>query len=124
VVDVDGTISTGSAGERIAAEYLRLAGNVILESNYRSGHLEVDLVAMDGDCLLFVEVKTRRSSSFGDALEAVGRGKIFNMRKAAREYLSSGKAPRGCGEIRFDLIAIDLSLPEGTMVLRHLKGIS
>ncbi len=121
---MDGNISTGSAGERIAAEYLRLTGSVILENNYRSGHLEVDLVARERDCLVFVEVKTRRTGRFGDALDAVRYDKISNIRKAARRYISSGRAPSGYSEIRFDLIAIDLSSSEGTLILRHVKGIS
>ncbi len=116
-------ISPGAVGERIAADYLALRGCRLLEKNFRSGHLEIDLIVGDGDCLAFVEVKTRRGDSYGEAIEAVRPKKIANIRKAARAFLSGVKGSLGFSEIRFDLVAIDLDLAQDVMVLRHLKGI-
>ena len=115
---------TGASGERIAAEYLRLSDYRILESNYRSGHLEIDLIAEDNGCLVFVEVKTRRGDPFGSALESVSRSKMRNIREAARIYISRTRGGSGYAEYRFDLVAIDLDSDGEGMVLRHVKGIS
>ncbi len=116
-------IDPGVIGERMAAGYLRLRGYRIVEQNYRAGHLEVDLIALDGYCLAFVEVKLRRGDSFGRAVEAVGAGKIRNLRKAARLYLSQEQRPT-VSEIRFDLVAVDLDSRRDMMVLTHIKGIT
>ena len=114
----------GAAGERIAGEYLMLSGYRILERNYRSGHLEVDLIAESRGCLVFIEVKTRRGDSFGDALEAVSVSKLGKIRRAARIYLSERQSRAAYAEYRFDLVAIDMLPGGGGMTLRHVKGIT
>lgn len=119
-----GTERTGICGERIAALYLSLDGYRILETNYRSGHLEIDLVAEKSDCLAFVEVKTRRGISFGSAAESVDQKKLVRMRRAAKRYLAERPVGRGYGTFRFDLVAIDIDRVKGAMILRHLKGIA
>jgi putative endonuclease len=123
VAAVEGNATCGSLGERIAALYLQLAGCTILERNFRFGHVEIDLVVRDGDCIAFVEVKTRSGSSFGGALEAVGSGKMRNVRRAARGYLLSTAAGPRASEYRFDLVALDCDFRRGTMALQHLRGI-
>ncbi|MCK4350571.1 MAG: YraN family protein [Candidatus Krumholzibacteria bacterium] len=122
-MDMVGTVKSGTYGERIAALYLSLAGYRILETNYRSGHLEIDLIADKSDCLTFIEVKTRRSVSYGSAVESIDRRKLSRLRRAARGYLAENPPQRGYNSYRFDLVAIDLDLKNGTMLLRHLKGI-
>ena len=114
----------GAAGERIAGEYLKLIGYRLLEKNFRTGHLEIDIVASDRGCVVFVEVKTRKNDRFGDAFDAVKRNKISNIRKAACNYLSNKKDKGFFNEIRIDVIAIDISAGKGEMLLRHLKGVS
>jgi len=121
---VAGKCDIGASGERIAGEYLKLSGYRVLETNYRSGHLEIDLIAERNSCLVFVEVKTRRSDSFGDALGSVSHSKLRHIRKAARMYLSSVPRRIGYSEYRFDLIAIDLDRKGDGLVLRHVKGIT
>jgi putative endonuclease len=103
--------------------YLQLAGCTILERNFRFDHVEIDLIVRDDDCIVFVEVKTRRGASFGEACEAVRPGKMRNVRRAARWYLLT--APRGASaaEYRFDLVAIDCDVRRGTLALEHIKGI-
>ncbi len=114
----------GTLGENIAALYLQLGGCTILERNYRFEHVEIDLIVRDGPCVAFVEVKTRRSSAFGEALDAVSRGKLRNVRRAARKYLLDAPAEARAGEYRFDLVAIDCDWREGAMKLRHIRGIA
>jgi putative endonuclease len=123
VVRVRGTIETGRAGERIAAEYLTLRGYRIVRRNYRCGHLEVDLIAEREGCLAFVEVKTRRGAGFGEAVEAMGRRKIAYLRRAARTFLAAAVPWGGYREIRFDLIAVDVDFRRDTMLLRHIRGV-
>lgn len=119
-----GKCDVGASGERIAGEYLRLSGYRVLETNYRAGHLEIDLIAERHGCLVFVEVKTRRSDSFGGALDSVLASKLQRLRRAARIYLSGSARRIGYAEYRFDLVAIDLDRGGRGLVLRHLKGIT
>jgi len=121
---VEGNVVFGSLGEQIAALYLQLSGCAILERNFRFEHVEIDLIVRDGGCVSFVEVKTRRGASFGEAREAVRPDKLRNIRRAARGYLSAAPDAAGASEYRFDLIALDCDCRQGTMVLRHLKGIA
>lgn len=97
-------IFLGQNGEELASKFLKKSGYVILESNYR-GHLgEIDLVAEDGDCLVFVEVKTRSSLSFGHPLESINSRKQQQLIKVAREYLGEhGAENRHC---RFDAVSV------------------
>ena len=121
---MDGRNETGGRGERIAAEYLMLAGYRIIETNLRTGRLEVDIVASMGDCLVFVEVKTRRSDGFGDALSAVTPAKVSRIARAAGRYLAGGSSGRYFREVRIDVIGIDISTGRGRMSLRHLRGVT
>ncbi len=68
---------------------------------------EIDLVAMDGDTLVFVEVKTRRSRSAGAPEEAVDARKQSRMRRAAEAFAQRYRA--GDIEMRFDIVAVDAS---------------
>jgi len=111
----------GRLGERIAADYLKLSGCSVIRRNYRSGHREIDLIVRDGECIAFVEVKTRRSDTFGTAREAISRAKFAHLRAAARRFVAGFRG--ACAEFRFDLVAIDIDTAGGLMVLRHIKGI-
>jgi putative endonuclease len=119
VVAVEGV---GGLGERIAADFLRLVGYTILERNRRCGRFEIDLIVRRGECLAFVEVKTRRSDRFGTACESVRPVKLMHMRRAARSFLEGFREQYD--ELRFDLVAIDLDAAEGTMFVRHIRGIT
>jgi putative endonuclease len=117
-------VSPGAIGERIAALYLQLGGCTILERNYRFEHVEIDLIVRDGPCVAFVEVKTRRSATFGEALDAVGRAKMRNVRRAARRYVLSAPPEARAAEYRFDVVAVDCDFRRGAMTLRHIRGIA
>jgi putative endonuclease len=118
------SVFLGTLGENIAALYLQLGGCTILERNYRFEHVEIDLIVRDGPCIAFVEVKTRRSSSFGEALDAVSRDKLRNVRRAARKYLLTAPAETRASEYRFDLVALDCDWRQGVMSIRHIRGIA
>ncbi len=119
-----GNIDCGRIGEAIAAEYLRLIGFGIIERNLRIGKNEIDIVASDGDCLVFVEVKTRRSGRFGPAAAAVGKEKILGIRRAAGRYLNRPGTPGGFSESRIDVIAVELDRSGDRMTVELLRGVS
>ena len=97
-------ISLGRRGEELACKFLKKAGYKILELNYRGRLGEIDLVAEDGDCLVFVEVKTRSSLACGHPLESIDSRKQHQLIKVAREYLAEqGAEERVC---RFDAVSV------------------
>ena len=97
----------GDSGEEIASEYLKKRGYKILERNYRIRGGEVDIVAKDGDTLVFIEVKTRYSHDFGTPAEAMTPWKIKALLKTARFYAQ--KIYWGDREYRLDFIGIDFT---------------
>ena len=99
----------GSFGEELALQKIKRLGYKNIIRNYRCPLGEVDLVAMDGDCLVFIEIKTRRGRSVGYAKEAVNARKKRQLSKVALAYM---KANRCCDvKARFDVVAV--SLQEG-----------
>ncbi|PLX93808.1 MAG: YraN family protein [Desulfuromonas sp.] len=94
----------GKQGEEVAARYLAAQGMKILERNLRTPLGEIDLVARYKTMLVFVEVKTRRSHSFGLPQEAVGTRKQRQILRSAQWYLAAGN---GSGlQPRFDVVAV------------------
>jgi putative endonuclease len=77
---------TGNKGEEMAAVYLKANGYEILESNWRYGHWEVDIIAAKGKMLYFFEIKTRTSDRFGHPEESISKKKMQNLRNAAEQY--------------------------------------
>jgi putative endonuclease len=95
---------TGSRGEAIAAVALEARGYRVLARRYRTRAGEIDLVAQDGDTIVFVEVKARRSGEFGDPVEAVTRLKQHRVVAMAADYLArAGLAER---PVRFDVVGV------------------
>ena len=99
-------VEKGHYYEQEAADYLISCGYRILETNYRCRHAEIDLIAMDGDYLVFVEVKYRSGSSYGTAVEAVNVRKQKTIIRIAEGYLME-RGLRQDSFVRFDVIAID-----------------
>lgn len=99
-------IDFGKRGEQLAKEYLQKKGYKILKSNYRVGNAEVDLIAEHNKQTIFIEVKTRMQSKFGNPEIAVTQEKRRNMKKVARGYIQYNKLQ---GEVRFDIISITFS---------------
>lgn len=99
-------IRTGRQGENLAADFLVSHGYTILERNYRNRIGELDIVARDGDTIVFVEVKTRKTHRYGTGFDAVDLRKQKRLAAIALHYLQSHKlldAPS-----RFDVVAITL----------------
>lgn len=108
----------GSFGEELAAEFLQKNGYLILERNYRFGRGEIDLIAKDGEELVFVEVKARRSISYGPPEDAITPAKERQILAVAEGYLYEKKIDiQPC---RFDVIAI--RYVKGKADIRHIKN--
>ncbi len=97
-------LALGRQGEELAASHLKQLGMTILDRNYRQKIGEIDIIARDGECLVFVEVKTRKSTRFGAPAEAVTLKKQQQISRTAMVYLSRKQLP-DC-PIRFDVAAV------------------
>jgi putative endonuclease len=118
--ETTGRRALGEYGEQLAARYLEERGMAVIACNWRCKHGELDLVARDGDCLVFCEVKTRRSERFGAPIEAVTAQKAARLRRLAAAWLRDHDE-RG-GRIRIDVIGI-LRPRRGPAQVRHLVGV-
>lgn len=99
------TREIGHDGEELAAAYLESKGYTILERNYHFEHAEVDIVAYDNEtCIVFAEVKTRSSNTFGEPEEFIDDEKIQNIYKAAEAWIYERKMDGT--PVRFDVISI------------------
>ena len=113
--------SLGDFGEKVARAYLERRGYQIIEANYRCKGGEIDLVARDGDCLVVVEVRTRRGSEFGTPEESVTAAKVNRLRDLAETYAQ--EHPALAANIRIDVIAIEVG-PDGKVSrTEQIKGI-
>ena len=97
------TTISGRQGEDQAEEYLKGKGYEIIERNYRYKRAEIDLIAVYGNTLVFVEVKARSNNRFGFPEEAVNSKKQRNIMEAADQYIHE---KNWLHPIRFDIIAI------------------
>ena len=94
----------GKAGEIIATNYLKEKNYRIIATNYKNKIGEIDIVAKDGNYIVFIEVKARESKGFGHPLEAVNMQKQFKIRQVAELFLISKKLTKCL--CRFDVISI------------------
>jgi len=115
-------LRTGVWGEQVAAAFLKKQGYRILGQRVRIGTRdELDLVARHGDCLVFVEVKTRASETYGRPLSAVDRKKRHTLSRGAIRYLQRLKNPRVC--FRFDVVEVIGRADAGTPpTVRHTEN--
>jgi putative endonuclease len=97
---------TGSRWEDEAARFLTECGLQVKELNFRSRFGEIDIIAKDGEFFVFVEVKYRKTASFGNPEEAVDLRKIRTISKVADYYRLYRKIPSDA-KIRFDVVAIE-----------------
>ncbi len=107
----------GQIGEKQAANFLKQQNYQILKLNYRYKHWEIDLIALDQQTseLVFVEVKTRSTDTFGRPEQAVTQRKLYNLQRAAQIYIEKHNLDNN---FRFDIISI---LPDET---KHFKNIT
>jgi putative endonuclease len=111
----------GEYGERLAAEHLLADGMTVLERRWRCPIGELDLVALDGGCLVVCEVKTRRSTATGAPVEAVTPAKLHRLRRLAAAWLEAH--PASYPDVRIDVIGVLVPRSGGGPVLDHLRGV-
>lgn len=97
---------TGTYGEQLAANFLLAKGYTILETNWHCAHGELDIVAQDGDALVFVEVKTRHSATTEEALIGITPRKRERLINSAHTYIA--ETGRSQADWRIDVIAVAL----------------
>ena len=105
-------------GEQLAAVYLKKKGLTIVERNYRCFIGEIDIIARDGETIVFVEVKSRRSSGFGDPASSVDIRKQKKLSKVALAYVGEHNLENR--RARFDVISIIMH-PNGNEV-QHIPN--
>lgn len=111
----------GAFGEQYAAAYLVDQGYQILARNWRCVFGEIDLVAADQAGLVFVEVRTRQSTSYGSAEESLTATKRARLARLAYAYLEA--QPQAAERAwRIDLVAVELDR-SGALQLRHLRNV-
>ena len=110
----------GRRGEDIAQRFLRRAGFVIVDRNYRmaSGGGEVDLIGWEGDTLVFVEVKSRQTDEYGAPDRAIGPGKLSSLVRAAREYARHAEV--SWEQVRFDAVNVVFTAP---IAVTHFRDV-
>nr|WP_288330178.1 YraN family protein [uncultured Prevotella sp.] len=108
----------GKWGEELAAKYLEQKGYVIRDRDWRQGKLDLDIVAVadDGETVVFVEVKARKTNAFGQPEQAVDAKKIKRLARAADSYVKSlgVSAP-----LRFDIVSI-IGDQEEAQTIEHI----
>lgn len=109
----------GKMGEDIAANYLTKNNYKIIERNFRCKQGEIDIIAKDKKEIVFIEVKTRTSNSFGKPSEAVNKIKQKHMYRAAKYFLYKTNLLEEV--IRFDVI--EVLLKDGKFNINHIKQI-
>ena len=90
-------------GERLAAKYLKKCGYKIITQNYKAKMGEIDIIAQDGDVLVFAEVKQRKNADFGAPREFVTAGKQRKIKNTAQLYILKNKF---AGNVRFDVVEV------------------
>jgi putative endonuclease len=113
----------------VAARHLEERGWTLLDRNWRGSGGELDLVALDGDVVVVVEVKTRRGQAFGHPAEAVTAAKLRRLRRLTGEWLDQhagghgqGAARRRYREVRVDVVAVTVP-SSGAARVEHLEGV-
>jgi len=113
----------GARGEQLAAEHLQRRGYAIVARNFRTRWGELDIVACDGETLLFCEVKTLRGRSRDrDPLEAVRQGKRRQVRRMAAQFLAECRDRPRASELRFDVVGVTIDRGGRLLALEHLEG--
>jgi len=111
--------ATGRAGESLAALALEKKGYTILEQNFSNKFGEIDIIAKDGNTVVFVEVKTKVGEMFGSPEDMISRGKLQRIRNMATVYLNGRSAL-----CRIDVIAIVLDEYNNVLRLTHYENVT
>jgi putative endonuclease len=116
----DGRRRLGAFGERLAAAHLEAKGYRIRARNFRCREGEIDIVAQDGETLVFVEVRTRRGDAMGDAAESVTPAKEARLVTVATAYVQALAEPPA--DQRIDVVAVQLSPAGRLLAIDHIEG--
>ena len=113
----------GARGEGLALAHLERLGFTLVARNHRTRWGEIDLIVYDGTTLVFVEVKTRRTSArAGSALDAVAPVKQQQVRRIAAAWLAEVSDRPRSAELRFDVIGVTVDPCGDLLRLDHLEG--
>ncbi|MEP6799791.1 MAG: YraN family protein [Lapillicoccus sp.] len=115
------TVTLGRYGEQMAARYLQEQGVQILERNWRCELGEIDIIALDGSCLVVCEVKTRRSTSFGPPVAQITVAKLARLRRLSAAWLAVHDVR--VAQVRIDVIGV-LRPRRGACQVHHLVSVS
>jgi putative endonuclease len=124
VIGMSGRSVTGAVGrygERMAGEHLEKQGMRVIDRNWRTARGEIDIVAVDGECLVVCEVKTRRSGVCGDPFDAVTPLKLARLRRLAAAWLAEHQG--FYRDVRIDVVAVHRP-SRGPARIEHLRGVS
>lgn len=111
----------GKLGEELACDFLKKQGYIIIEHNYRTRGGEIDIVAKEGEMIVFVEVKTRVSREFGYPEEAIDARKQHKLAMTAECYLANHELYEK--DYRIDAIGIEMERDGRLKNLRHEKDV-
>ncbi|MBO3096081.1 YraN family protein [Cellulomonas dongxiuzhuiae] len=112
--------AVGRYGEDVATAFVTQAGWTVLARNWRCAEGELDIVALDGDEVVAIEVKTRRSAAYGHPAEAVTHRKLARLRRLTARWLSEHDVR--ARSVRVDVIAV-LVQRQGAARVEHLVGV-
>ncbi|MFM6963263.1 MAG: YraN family protein [Micrococcales bacterium] len=111
--------NVGRYGEDRAADFLTRLGYSIIERNWRGPSGEIDIIAKDGHCLVFAEVKTRTRLGFGHPFESITATKVRRMRALAAQWCQARS--QGIAEVRLD--AVSVLVHQGRVTIEHIKQV-
>jgi len=109
----------GKIGEEIAVKFLKNQGYKIIDANYHSSNLEVDIIASIDDCVVFVEVKTRAVEDDRKPESFVDRNKQEAMIKVMKKYMSEHNY-REPWKPRFDIVSV--TMKKDRIKIKHIQG--
>lgn len=112
----------GARGERLAEEHLVAAGAQVLDRNWRCRWGELDLVVRDGDALVGVEVRTRRTTASGTPLESVTPLKVARLRRLLGLWCAEHPGRVRAGLLRLDVVGVLLDAA-GAAEVQHVRGV-
>ena len=114
------SVKIGAKYEQLACEYLKQQGLQHKQSNYRCKMGEIDLVMLDGDTIVFVEVKYRKTAQFGHSAEMVSKAKLIRLAKTIKHYLQQHQLNEAISPVRFDVVTI-LASKENIHWLKNIE---
>jgi putative endonuclease len=110
---------TGNYGEKLARDFLKEKGYHIMSTNYRCPHGEIDIIASDKSCLVFVEVRAKKSNTFGTPEESITTKKMGKLRDTANHYLQNNDNP--LPQWRIDFVGVELDRKGKLSQIEHIE---